>query len=143
MDKVTKEDEIKIIDFIGKGKFGGKDTEIHFQAAEHDVMIDTNNWVNPEIKIKPIIHKEYSNYVQFNTVKNNPIPNDPAQIKGKYIIMFKKPRDKWVKNETKYETFEGACKNFVPSGKCAFSNEDNEMLIVPYDDIVQLKPVIE
>lgn len=40
-------------------------------------------------------------------------------------------------------TFEGKCENFTTNDKCAFRNEDNEMLLVHYKDIVQMKPLYQ
>lgn len=41
------------------------------------------------------------------------------------------------------DSFEGKCENFVPTDKCAFINENNEMLLVHYKDIVQMKPLYQ
>jgi hypothetical protein len=61
------------------------------------------------------------------------------QLSGQYAVMFKHPNIS--ANDSKIETFRGICENFVTTGICAFSNDENEMLIVSYKDIVQMKPI--
>lgn len=60
------------------------------------------------------------------------------KLSGQYVLMFKHPNA--PKDEGRIETFKGVCENFIATGKCAFSNDENEMLLVNYKDIVQMKP---
>lgn len=124
--------------FVGTGKLSnGKTMEVHFKTSNFN--IERDYLTAPRIIIDPKINKDTDTFFEIHE-KNE--PKNPAQINGKYIVMFKKPNSKFMRNETTYQTFEGVCENFVTTGKCAFSNENNEMLIVHYDDIVQLKPVV-
>lgn len=56
---------------------------------------------------------------------------------GTYVVTFKNPND--YVDEYNFFKFIGVCENFIPTGKCAFKNENNQMLIVHYDDIVQMR----
>jgi hypothetical protein len=126
--------------FVGTGKLNdGKTIEIHFKTD--NLNIEKDYLATPRIIIDPMLNQQSKTYFQINTLDGK--PTNPAQINGKYIVMFKKPNSAYVRNETKYQIFEGICENFVTNGKCAFSNEDKQMLIVHYDDIMQLKPVSE
>jgi hypothetical protein len=127
------------IDFIGKGFIDGKSVEINFKTS--DISVEYGGKVIPILTIIPSFNKEKGIFFEMKTINED--KKDPFKINGKYIVMFKKPNSRNVKNETTYQTFEGVCENFVTTGKCAFSNEDGEMLIVHYDDIVQLKPIID
>lgn len=60
-------------------------------------------------------------------------------LSGRYIVMFKHPNA--PTRDTKIEVFKGVCENFVSAGLCAFSNDNNEMLLVNYKDILQMKPI--
>lgn len=59
-------------------------------------------------------------------------------IKGQYIVLFKSPRASSVGDPPLFK-FTGECDNFTPTGICAFSNQNNEMLLVSYKDIVQMR----
>jgi hypothetical protein len=59
------------------------------------------------------------------------------ELNGVYVVRFKDPS--CPKDVDYYKSFVGKCENFNPSGKCAFSNENNEMLIVDYKDISQMR----
>lgn len=59
------------------------------------------------------------------------------ELNGEYIVVFKHPDDDT--STPNYRKFVGKCDNFVPSGVCAFSNDNNEMLIVRYRDIAQMR----
>lgn len=61
------------------------------------------------------------------------------KLDGQYNIIFQQPHSQL--NEGNFKTFNGVCENFTPSGKCVFLNDENEMLVVHYNDIVQMKPV--
>lgn len=58
-------------------------------------------------------------------------------LSGEYVVLFKHPEQSI--RDPKVERFKGFCENFHPSGKCAFRNEKNEMLVVRYEDIIQMK----
>ncbi len=58
------------------------------------------------------------------------------ELNGEYIIYYKNPNQSL--HEDDYRRFVGKCENFT-SGTCAFSNENNEMLIVRYKDIIQMR----
>lgn len=60
-------------------------------------------------------------------------------LNGEYIVIFKDPNSS-IKDFVRY-LFRGKCENFVPAGVCAFSNDNNEMLLVRYEDIVQMRLV--
>ncbi len=62
------------------------------------------------------------------------------ELTGKYTVMFKHPMDDGDSRSRSIENFTGKCENFTPKGKCVFSNDENVMLIVEYNDIVQMKP---
>lgn len=142
--KMCHNNKKEVISFVGKGTIDGKNVEVHFKTNNFEVKQE-DRMSPPTIVIDPLLNEKDLTFVQVKAVDDIAVlktPN-PALINGKYIVMFKKPRDRWIRNETKYETFEGICENFVTTGKCAFTNENQEMLIVHYDDIVQLKPVIK
>jgi hypothetical protein len=61
------------------------------------------------------------------------------ELSGEYIVMFKHPS--CPKDITDFQTFKGKCENFITTGLCAFSNENNQMLLVNYKDILQMKPI--
>ena len=63
------------------------------------------------------------------------------KLNGTYVVRFRDPN--CPKDVCVYNTFVGECENFVPTGTCAFSNENNEMLIVHFKDIVQMRLTIE
>lgn len=63
--------------------------------------------------------------------------DDNGQIYGNYKVIYKHPRGDRVK------TFVGKCENFTPVGKSAFSNDKHQLLLVDYNDIVQLIPLDE
>lgn len=60
------------------------------------------------------------------------------ELAGEYIVYYKHPNADT--RECKFERFTGKCENFV-SQNCVFSNELNEMLVVQFKDIVQMKPL--
>lgn len=56
--------------------------------------------------------------------------------KGKYLVRYKMSKYGRERN------FKGTCENFCPMGLSAFWNEENEqMLLVDYSDIMGLYPV--
>ena len=57
-------------------------------------------------------------------------------INGRYIVFYKYPNRS--RQDSRLGVFEGYCENFAPSGKCVFSNENGEMLIIEYQDIIQM-----
>ncbi|MDH6674315.1 hypothetical protein M2277_005007 [Paenibacillus sp. LBL] len=59
------------------------------------------------------------------------------ELSGTYVVLYKHPEDS--KRFRYLYSFIGRCQNFTPNGLCAFSNEKNEMLLVNYNDIVQMK----
>lgn len=61
------------------------------------------------------------------------------KLNGHYVVAFKHPTA--LKENSKIESFKGICENFVSNGLCAFINDENEMLLVNYKDIVQMKPI--
>jgi hypothetical protein len=67
------------------------------------------------------------------------------QIKGYYHVIFKYPKQTNERIKTqiqaKVSQFDGMCENFVANGKCAFRNDRDELLLVDYDDIVQMFPI--
>jgi hypothetical protein len=66
------------------------------------------------------------------------------QINGTYFVEYKSPKCSTERTQRQIQTrifnFEGVCENFTTSGKCAFRNNNNEMLLVDYHDIIQLSP---
>ena len=69
------------------------------------------------------------------------------EVKGKYLVKYKYPMSIVERFKDQVQntllTFEGECANFCPNGSCAFSNENNEMLVVAYADIVQMSLIEE
>lgn len=61
------------------------------------------------------------------------------QIDGKYRVMYKHPSQY---TDRQANAFEGVCENFS-TGLSAFRNDKNELLLVNYHDIIQLKPIRE
>lgn len=59
------------------------------------------------------------------------------ELNGEYLVHYKNPNQHL--NDEGFKWFIGKCENFVPTGTCVFSNNDNEMLIVRYRDIVQMR----
>lgn len=57
------------------------------------------------------------------------------ELNGQYRVYFRHP----LGGNMKIENFIGKCENFTPADKCVFSNQYNQMLIVHYKDIVQMK----
>lgn len=79
--------------------------------------------------------------VENKTIANNTI----AQIKGKYNVLYKNPsaisqRGVGELQCTVYQ-FEGECENFTGRGLCAFRDKEDRMLLVHFNDIVQLSPI--
>jgi hypothetical protein len=64
------------------------------------------------------------------------------QIKGYYHVIFKYPKqtNERIKSQiqAKVSQFDGSCENFTGNGKCVFRNDKDELLLVDYDDIVQM-----
>ncbi|MBL4951090.1 hypothetical protein JK635_02395 [Neobacillus sp. YIM B02564] len=63
------------------------------------------------------------------------------KINGVYVVLYKSPK---MPNERirgqflhKLSCFVGECENFT-TRICAFRNEENEFLLVDYEDIVQM-----
>lgn len=66
------------------------------------------------------------------------------QVKGKYKVVYKYPlqdvdRRRRILQGT-YGVFEGVCENFS-THLSAFSNDNGQMLLVDYDDIIQMRPI--
>jgi hypothetical protein len=61
------------------------------------------------------------------------------RLNGRYVVMFKHPNAS--SKGAKIETFKGVCENFISLDLCAFKNDDDEMLLVNYKDILQMKPI--
>jgi hypothetical protein len=68
------------------------------------------------------------------------------QIDGKYRVMYKHPSQYTDRQANAFQgmiyTFEGVCENFS-TGLSAFRNDKNELLLINYHDIIQLKPIRE
>ncbi|MGM9986368.1 MAG: hypothetical protein ACI35O_03975 [Bacillaceae bacterium] len=66
------------------------------------------------------------------------------QPKGRYKVIYKNPRDADQRQngafENKLHTFEGEIENYVKTnnGTCAFRNENGNLLLVKFADIVQM-----
>ena len=60
------------------------------------------------------------------------------ELKGEYIVYYKHPKSD--RREGIINRFVGTCENFVGSGNCVFRNENKELLVVQFQDIVQMKP---
>ena len=66
------------------------------------------------------------------------------QPKGKYKVIYKNPRDFNQRQnglcENKLHMFEGEIENYVTTnnGTCAFRNEEGNLLLVKFADIVQM-----
>lgn len=61
------------------------------------------------------------------------------ELNGEYIVYFKHPEvEKYHPSCEKLHKFIGKCVNFH-QGSCVFENENKEMLIVAYRDIVQMR----
>lgn len=121
-----------VIEFVGKGIVDNEEIEIRFKTVRELIDFEDKSlygYKDIEIKIKPLIEEG----VVYTIVKNK------AEKEPMYIVMYKNPRQPKDVRE-KFEVFEGVCENFMPTGKCAFSN-DKEKLIVHYDDIIQMKPI--
>lgn len=54
---------------------------------------------------------------------------------NQYIERFKK------RVEIKLQSFTGICEHFDTKGLCTFVSKDDRLLLVHYDDIIQLSPV--
>lgn len=71
--------------------------------------------------------------------------NTNGQIKGEYLVIYKSPRSQIERVrgaiQSKVFSFVGVCENFLPTGISAFRSENNEMLLVDYQDIIQLQPL--
>lgn len=70
------------------------------------------------------------------------------KLNGKYLVIYKDPRidvsyDNRGVVEKKIQKFVGYCENFTTSGLIAFSNENGEMLLVKYYDIIQMRLIDE
>ncbi len=71
------------------------------------------------------------------------------KLNGKYLVIYKDPRvDVSYNNRSIVENkilqkFVGHCENFTTSGLIAFSNENGEMLLVKYYDIIQMRLIGE
>jgi hypothetical protein len=63
------------------------------------------------------------------------------ELQGWYKVIYKHPMERYS-SHAKFEWFRGKCVNFYPSGLCAFDNEQGLMLLVRYQDIVQMKPLL-
>jgi len=69
------------------------------------------------------------------------------QAIGRYKVFYKSPKDTNQRQNGSYENklliFEGEIENFVTNGNnlCAFRNEENEVLLVNFADIVQMSPI--
>ncbi|MMZ65604.1 hypothetical protein D1872_280200 [compost metagenome] len=61
-----------------------------------------------------------------------------VDIKGQYIVLFKSPKASNSVDPPLY-SFIGECDNFTPTGVCAFSNRNNQMLLVSYKETVQMR----
>ena len=59
------------------------------------------------------------------------------ELSGEYIVYFKHPEAS--KQSSRIYKFIGKCENFTPVGLCAFSNNNKEMLLVNYRDVVQMR----
>lgn len=66
------------------------------------------------------------------------------QVEGTYQVLYKSPfsyRDRSKGSfQNKLYKFEGECENFSPD-KCVFRNDEDEVLIVAYEDIIQMSCV--
>lgn len=65
------------------------------------------------------------------------------QINGTYQILFKHPNASAHRNnsgsiEFGIQKFIGECDNFTTCGKCSFRNDKDELLLVDYQDIMQM-----
>lgn len=58
-----------------------------------------------------------------------------------YLVTYERRYGNYIPLNSSLMKFEGVCENFTPAGKCAFRNKDNEMLLVYYEDIVQMYPL--
>jgi len=71
------------------------------------------------------------------------------KLNGKYLVIYKDPRtyinynNKGVVENNSLKKFVGYCENFTTSGLIAFSNENGEMLLVKYYDIIQMRLIGE
>lgn len=79
--------------------------------------------------------------VETKTIANKTI----GQIKGNYNVLYKNPnaisqRGVGELQCTVYQ-FEGECENLTANGLCAFRNKEDRMLLVHFNDIVQLSPI--
>lgn len=67
------------------------------------------------------------------------------QINGNYLVIYKSPRTpvERVRGSVKSNVFSftGECESFTTDELCIFRNEDKELLLVDYQDIVQLQPL--
>lgn len=65
-------------------------------------------------------------------------------ISGKYKVTYKSPRISVDRRnratENKIYTFEGICENFS-THLSAFLNDKDQLLLVDYEDIIQLQPL--
>ena len=70
----------------------------------------------------------------------NKIKRNPFSIgEGEYMIYYQTPK---VVDGYTISKFVGVCENFCPSGTSVFwDNNKEQMLIVQYSDILQMKPI--
>ena len=65
---------------------------------------------------------------------------------GKYQVYYKSPFQNIDRKhrmiQSKISMFEGVCENFS-THLSAFSNDKGELLLIDYEDIIQLKPIKE
>jgi hypothetical protein len=130
VDKMKKEN---VIEFVGKGIVDDEEIEIRFKTIKEQIDFKDKGLYglrDIEIIIKPLVE---DNGVVYRIITNK------TEKEPTYIVMYKNPKQPKDLRE-RFEVFEGVCENFAPSGKCAFSN-GLEKLIVHYDDILQMKPI--
>lgn len=70
------------------------------------------------------------------------------KLNGKYLVIYKDPRtdvsyDNRGVVENKIQKFVGHCENFTAGRLIAFSNENSEMLLIRYYDIIQMRLISE
>ena len=61
------------------------------------------------------------------------------ELKGEYSVIYKHPE--WRRKDGSLYRFAGICENFVGSGgNCVFRNDKDEVIIVQFEDIIQMRP---
>lgn len=68
----------------------------------------------------------------------------PTEVNGKYLVFYKSPFAQSERHrnaeQIKLHKFEGNCE-FWSTKMCVFSNENKEILVVDFNDVVQMRLV--